>query len=109
MSEARIATPSKWVTVPEKWVDLWSWASTDHERRRHSMDIAPDVILGIITQLACAEDAKRRMAEALTECEEYFDSRADADHNGSRFVPNAEMRMLNTVRSAMYDGAKEVA
>ena len=43
------------------------------------------------------------MREALIECEEYFDNRADADCEGDplEFVPNKEMRLLNAVQAAL--------
>lgn len=41
------------------------------------------------------------MLEALTECEEYFAQRADADHNGNDYVGNAAMDMLMVVRAAL--------
>ena len=39
--------------------------------------------------------------EVLQACEEYFDNRADADHNGVNFVANEEMRLLIDVRAAL--------
>lgn len=39
--------------------------------------------------------------EALIECEEYFDDRADADCDQDGYIPNKEMRLLNTVREAL--------
>ncbi len=41
------------------------------------------------------------LLEALFECEEYFDSRADADCDQDGFVPNKEMRLLSVVREAI--------
>lgn len=38
--------------------------------------------------------------DALTECEEYFDNRADADCDQDGFIPNKEMRLLSVVRTA---------
>lgn len=37
----------------------------------------------------------------LEECEEYMDSRADADHNGESLVPNKEMRLLSEIRNCL--------
>ena len=45
-----------------------------------------------------------KLEDALKECEEYFDARADADHNGERYVGNAEMDFLTLVRSALGKG-----
>jgi hypothetical protein len=45
--------------------------------------------------------AAHEMYEALKDCEEYFDSRADADHNGERYVGNAEMDFLVMIRAAI--------
>lgn len=39
--------------------------------------------------------------EALVECEEYFDNRADADCDQDGFIPNKEMLLLTTVREAL--------
>lgn len=39
--------------------------------------------------------------EALEECETYFDNLSDADHDGTGFVANKEMRLLMSVRSAI--------
>ena len=50
---------------------------------------------------ATIEAQNRDLLEALKECEEYFDQRADADHNGERYVGNAEMKMLTVVRDAI--------
>lgn len=43
------------------------------------------------------------MREALIECEDYFDGRADADCEGDplEFVPNKEMRLLDTVQAVL--------
>lgn len=48
----------------------------------------------------------------LSEVAEYFASREDADHNGERYVPNTEMRLLQDVQQAeqligeMYEALK---
>lgn len=52
----------------------------------------------------CIHLDKGRYAEliaSLQECEEYFDNRADADHDETGFVPNKEMRLLSIVRAAL--------
>ncbi|MGR9384879.1 hypothetical protein [Rhizobium leguminosarum] len=41
------------------------------------------------------------MLEALQECEEYFDNRADADCDQDGFIPNEEMKLLAVVRDAL--------
>lgn len=41
------------------------------------------------------------LLEALSECEEYFDNRADADCDQDGFIPNKEMRLLDVVRAAI--------
>jgi hypothetical protein len=46
-----------------------------------------------------AEIAKLR--DVLDECKDYFDNRADADHDETGFVPNEEMKLLSIVRSAL--------
>lgn len=51
---------------------------------------------------ATAAEAKNdRMSEALHECEEYFDNRADADCDQDGYIPNDEMKMLTVVRAAL--------
>lgn len=69
-----------------------------------------DRVLSARTDLAAANAAimrlqKRcdRMAEALVDCEEYFDNRADADAVGNppRFQGNHEMNLLGVVRRAL--------
>ena len=37
----------------------------------------------------------------MGEIEEYFDNRADADHDDTGFVPNKEMRLLQETRAAI--------
>lgn len=39
--------------------------------------------------------------EALLQCEDYFDNRADADCDQDGFIPNEEMRLLSAVREAL--------
>ena len=47
----------------------------------------------------------KALREALRECEEYFDQRADADQpSGLSPIPNEEMTLLVTVRAALADG-----
>ena len=41
------------------------------------------------------------VTEALEECEEYFDNRADADCDQDGFIPNKEMLLLSKVKAAM--------
>ena len=50
-----------------------------------------------------AEAHAERLAEALDECEEWFDQRADVDVQGDppAQVPNSEMHMLQLVRTAL--------
>ncbi len=45
----------------------------------------------------------QRLREALRECEDYFDNRADAEYTPERAAPqgNEEMRMLGVVRAAL--------
>lgn len=39
--------------------------------------------------------------EALIECEDYFDNRADADCDQDGYIPNEEMKLLCVVRDAL--------
>jgi hypothetical protein len=48
-----------------------------------------------------------RLREALLECRDYFSDRADADHNGERFIPNSAMRMLQMIDAALLEAQKE--
>jgi hypothetical protein len=62
---------------------------------------------GVLVQAADALDAKddmiAKLREALNECEDYFDNRADAEWfpDSPRPVPNAEMTLLCVVRGAL--------
>lgn len=47
--------------------------------------------------------------EALEECETYFDDLSDADHDGTGFVANKEMRILISVRAAIRALSQPVA
>lgn len=44
---------------------------------------------------------KDQMIDALHECEEYFDQRADADCDQDGYIPNEEMKLLQVVREAL--------
>jgi len=52
-------------------------------------------------QVTALEEQIEELRKALGECEEYFDGRADADHNGERFIPNSEMSLLVAIRAAL--------
>lgn len=45
-----------------------------------------------------------KLREALAECEDYFDNRADADCDQDGFIPNKEMEILHVVRTALKGG-----
>ena len=49
-------------------------------------------------QLQQGIEREREYKELLEDCEEYFDNKADADHNGENFVPNKEMEILSRIR-----------
>ncbi len=53
------------------------------------------------------DGALERLQTVLRECEEYFDQRADADHNGVNFIANDEMRLLTEIREAMPSSVSE--
>lgn len=73
---------------------LWtSLASGQNEWRDYNRRASAE-----LWQLLTMADA---MVEALVECEDYFDGRADADCDQDGFVPNKEMRLLSTVRAAL--------
>ena len=52
-----------------------------------------------------AEKEITRLREALKECEEYFDQRADAEYftDSPTPIPNEEMKMLVLVRDALQE------
>lgn len=62
------------------------------------------------SQFTKAETAKeialnKRIAAliaVLVECENYFESRADADCDQDGFIPNEEMKLLTEVREALH-------
>ena len=54
-----------------------------------------------IARVPTLEAEVLRLREALEECEEYFDNRADADCDQDGFIPNDEMKRLTTVRTAL--------
>jgi hypothetical protein len=75
--------------------------------------------MSIITELLSLADYDERsgvmkraafiideMRDALAECREYFDSRADADHNGSTFVANDAMVLVQTIDAALRKTAE---
>ncbi|CAH1649927.1 hypothetical protein BOSEA31B_10427 [Hyphomicrobiales bacterium] len=66
-----------------------------------------DLARGIHFEIARAADLIEAQAregagavEALAECEDYFDNRADADCDQDGFIPNKEMLLLSVVRRA---------
>ena len=68
---------------------------------------------GRITSETYTAETKRRgeafssLIDALHECEEYFDNRADADCDQDGYIPNAEMRLLQVVRDALRKAGAE--
>ncbi len=48
-----------------------------------------------------ATEQMQTIIDALEECEEYFDQRADADYEDERYVGNKEMNLLTVVREAI--------
>lgn len=54
-------------------------------------------------EIARLQAENERMREALDECEEYFDNRADAEYfsDSPQPVANEEMHLLGVVRSAL--------
>lgn len=52
-------------------------------------------------EIAKLREENDRLREALDECEDYFDNRADADCDQDGFIPNKEMQLLTTVRAAL--------
>ena len=54
-------------------------------------------------EIAKLREENERLREALDECEDYFDNRADADCDQDGFIPNKEMQLLTTVRAALKE------
>lgn len=51
-------------------------------------------------------DREKTIAEiinTLNDCQDYFDDKADADHDGEGFVANKEMKLLASVKAAIAD------
>lgn len=67
------------------WNDNSPWFPTKEESQANAVLIssAPDLI------------------DALRECEDYFDDRADADCDQDGYIPNEEMKLLQVVREAL--------
>lgn len=71
------------------------------------LEIAVHRALDVIDNLRSERDRlqaeNKAMREALTECEEYFDNRADAEYFPDSPTPvvNEEMRLLTTVHAAL--------
>lgn len=59
------------------------------------------VIESLTRQIAEVIRDREKMRAALESVADYFDDRADAAHDGERFVPNAEMRLLDEIRDAL--------
>ncbi|WP_157970119.1 hypothetical protein [Pelagibacterium sediminicola] len=97
-------TPGPWVVSPLSEM-IFSAYMGDHQRPIgfiYGPAFAERSEVGrtaIANAVLCA--AAPNMLEALYEAEEYFDNRADADHDGTGFVPNEEMKLLTVVRAAI--------
>jgi hypothetical protein len=70
---------------------LWTAHTHLHGRRTDAE------VMKIARLAAAAPD----LLEALRQCEEYFDARADADLDQDGYVPNEEMQMLVEIRAAI--------
>lgn len=84
-------------TILRDKLELWQRQSTqDSVEMRDYHRRAAAELSGV---LKLVED----MRDALIDCEEYFANRADADCEGDplEFVPNKEMRLLNTVQAVL--------
>ncbi len=42
--------------------------------------------------------------EVLADCLEYFDERADADHDGERFIANKELTLYGAIQRELEKG-----
>ena len=70
-------------------------------RMRTVSDCGHIVTLTDHERIVALEAQNRVLLDALNECEEYFESKADMDYNGVRYVGNDAMNMLTTVRDAI--------
>lgn len=60
--------------------------------------VPPQPLIDLMIEAADERDTLR---EALGQCAEYFDDRADAETQDDRWVGNKEMRLLGVVQTAL--------
>jgi len=85
---------------------LWSAAqfNSADQKNRTECDILLISKADAETALAAKDAEIAKLREALDECEDYFDNRADADCDQDGFIPNKEMELLHVVRTALKGG-----
>lgn len=93
--------PGPWKPVPatatQEMIDAWR---IDQSQGR-SLENSYRAMIAVAPTYSDALNPA--VIEALEQCEQYFDTRADADCEGDplEFVPNKEMRLLSVVREAL--------
>jgi signal transduction histidine kinase len=63
-----------------------------------------DLTFCVCQEMRAQNEKNARLREALEQCAEYFDDRADVDTSDGEPVANNEMRLLGVVREAL-DGS----
>ena len=65
------------------------------------LDELHDKIEEMSDELSDAQKRIDALQAVLDDVLEYMDQRADADHDGDRFVPNEEMRLMLAIEAVM--------
>ncbi len=68
-----------------------------HEKLMAEIEIVAETAMRIKRQ----RDA---LWEVLADCLEYFDERADADHDGERFIANKELTLYGAIQRELEKG-----
>lgn len=93
-------TPGPWLVNRDRPTDVITAPYAKFAPSVATVDIGPSDKEEIDANgrlIAAAPD----LLEALEQCEEYFDNRADADCDQDGYIPNKEMQLLQVVRDAL--------
>ena len=93
----------------EHHLDRQIEALKEHLRKERDRSIALEAERDMLREKSISNARERNAAErdlaaaveALIECEDYFDNRADADCDQDGFIPNKEMVLLASVRGVL--------
>jgi len=77
-----------------------NFATLDEAKAAAQADYEARILSALTPAPTEAGGVREAAIDALTECEEHFDNRADADCDQDGFIPNKEMRLLSVVRTA---------